>query len=325
MKIRWWENVPLRAPDGGGGGGGGGEGAFLASLPEAVRGHEALKGVKDAGDLASRFVSEVSRPFAERLPEDLRADPAFKDFRDVGALAKSYKNQEKLLGVPREQLLRVPDEKDEAGWNGVYDRLGRPAAADKYALPKLAQGQEYSDADRAFQGAMLPAIHKAGLSQKQLDVVMGAWNQYADKIGKDLDAAQAARIASATETLKKDFGAAFDGKMAEAEAAIVYFSQTLKLGDSLSAELKESGLNNHPAIIKLFAALGAGLKEDGKLEGRAPGGAAGELTPESAKAEIASLKNDAKFMAAYGDKGNAEHAAAVERMRRLHEQAFPAA
>src|SRR3990167_6497041 len=50
---------------------------------------------------------------------------------------RSNLNLEKLIGVPQDQILKLPKaDADAAEWNPIYDRLGRPKTAEEYALKR---------------------------------------------------------------------------------------------------------------------------------------------------------------------------------------------
>jgi hypothetical protein len=58
-------------------------------------------------------------------------------------LTTRYREAERHIGVPSDQLLRLPkDAKDENGWNSVYQRLGQPKDSTGYDLSsvKFADG-----------------------------------------------------------------------------------------------------------------------------------------------------------------------------------------
>src|SRR5712664_2581436 len=51
----------------------------------------------------------------------------------VVELTKSWKAAEKHVGVPADQIVRLPkDPKDELGWKQVWQRLGAPKEAKEY-------------------------------------------------------------------------------------------------------------------------------------------------------------------------------------------------
>lgn len=316
------------APDGvGAGGGGGGGGAppnatFVQSLPETLRGHDAFKEVKDVGDLATRYVGAITpKAFSDHLPEDLRADPSFRDIKDVPGLARSYVNQAKLLGVPKDQLLRMPAFDDAKGMGELFTRLGRPESADKYVI-KPPEGKQFTDGDKTFHAAMLPALYEAGLSQKSLDRVMGAFNDYAGKVVGDLNTKRTTAQGEAEAGLKKVWGNAYDQNLDIARGTLRHFAGELKLGDSLVKDIEEAGLASHPALVQLIHHIGTQFIEPGKLTGRNAGGG---LTKGAAEAqqEIVTLRADKGFTAAYHDKAHVDHKAAVARMTALYEAGYP--
>jgi len=77
---------------------------FIESLPEDVRENEHLTGIEDVGQLASKYVANMSSApdFASQLPEDLKENETFKDM-DVGKLATSYLDiQGKVPVIPED-------------------------------------------------------------------------------------------------------------------------------------------------------------------------------------------------------------------------------
>ncbi len=296
-----------------------GENTFLASLPEGIRAHEGLKDVKDAGDLATRYTAAITpKPFAEMLPKDIAGEAVFKDLKDLDGLARSYHGQAKLLGVPKDQLLRLPADDKPESWAPIYDKLGRPEKADGYKLT-VPEGMTFNPETAK---PILEKAHELGVSQKQLDGLYGTMIG----VGKsNADAAKAkseGETAAAQQALKTEWGQAYDQKIADATRAIEHFATEMKLGDGLMKDLEKSGLGNNPALAKLFAGLAANLKEDGKLTGKSTG--SGSLaSPTEAKQNINALRQDKTFMAAYTDKRHAGHADAMAKMEALHQQAYP--
>ena len=143
---------------------------WTSSLPADVRGHASLSDVKDVGDLASRYV-QLHKPFAEQLPEKIRGEAAFKDIKNLEGLADSYYNAQKMIGVPKDQLLRLPTSDKPEDWAPIYNRLGRPEKPADYKL-KIPEG--FPPAEKAYVDSVTARAHELGLSQKQFDG-MQAW------------------------------------------------------------------------------------------------------------------------------------------------------
>lgn len=302
----------LRAPDGDGGGGG---------APPAGAAAPAAPVTPAGGAPAPVPTAAAPTVFADTLPEDIRTDAAFKDIKDLGSLAKSYLNAQKMLGVPKDQLLKLPtDPADAEGWKAVYSRLGTPESHDKYVV-KPPEGQAYSDGDKAFQSAILPVLHKANLTQQQLDVILPEWNALAANSVKAQKAATTAGLAEAETKLKGKWGAAYDENVTLVEDTIGHFANELKLGDDLHKNIMDLPPAARPALGDLFVHLGRQLREDGVI-GRTPAGG-GNKAPTEAAQEINSLTADKAFMKVYQDKRDPGHADAVKRMERLYQMAYP--
>ncbi|MCI5800283.1 hypothetical protein MR060_12770 [bacterium] len=106
------------------------------------------------------------------LPEELRG--SVEKFKTVEDMAKSYLNMEKLVG---KKTIGMPDENSsEEEWSKLYDRLGRPVAADKYEV-KRAEGLPPELIDEEGMKSFLGAAYKAGLNQKQVSALVSEFDR----------------------------------------------------------------------------------------------------------------------------------------------------
>jgi hypothetical protein len=295
-------------------------GEWTSSLPAEVRGHASLSDVKDVGDLATRYV-RLNKPFAEQLPEKIRGEAAFKDIKSIDALADSYYNAQKMIGVPKDQLLRLPQSDKPEDWAPVFDKLGRPAKADGYTL-KVPEG--FPPAEKAYAESVMAAAHGAGLSQKQFEAMTGWLYERAGQSIAQQKANHDAQMAERVGSLKTEWGQAFDTKVEQSRSALAYYAEKAGLGDELKKAMDETGAGDHPAIVKLFNYMGLNLHEDGKLTGKAFGESALQ-SPVEAQQQINALRQDANFMKAYmnQNKRDPAHIEAVNKMKALHELAYP--
>jgi len=150
------------------------------------------------------------------LSEEYRSLPSISKFKTADDLAKSYVNLEKLVGT--EKLPIPKDEKDEAGWATVYNRLGRPESADKYQVElKLAEG--LSVPDEAMNG-FKQAAFKAGLSNRQIQAIMGYWADIENAAyNQRLEADKNSVIESET-SMRRKFGPSFESAKKNVEAFV---------------------------------------------------------------------------------------------------------
>ncbi len=239
------------------------------------------------------------------LPEELKADPSLSPIKDITGLVKSYVNAQKLIGGEK---VAIPKDESDGQWEVVYNRLGRPESPDKYSLVKPEGLPDYDEgAEKAFR----EQAHKLGLSDRQ---AKGLFEWYGSTAGEKFASASEAQKASLEQgltALKAEWGQSFADKVAQAQKAVGFYGD-----DELKGFLNESGLGNHPAMVKLFAKLGSGLKEDG-LRGTQGTG----LAPADAKTQINSILNDRNHP--YHDRYKPGHNEAVAEMLKLHEAASP--
>jgi hypothetical protein len=95
-----------------------------------------------------------------------------KNFADAPTAMASYRNLERLLGS--EERVIVPSNADDvAGWDTLYNRLGRPEQADGYGFSAI------EGADKGFTAWAETAFHEAGLSKRQAERLAQQYQSYA--------------------------------------------------------------------------------------------------------------------------------------------------
>ena len=256
----------------------------------------------DAGSSVSDWRSGLS--------EEIRNDPSLTSIQDINGLAKSFIHGQKMIGA--DKVVVPKDDSTPEEWGDFYNRLGRP---EKYeiAKPEIAEGLNY---DAAMEERLLGIMHGAGLSQRQAQSVFNGYMEYINGLHEENVKESELSKTEWNDTLKKDFGKAFEERLDLAQRAVNEFG-----GDDLKAVLDETGLGNHPGVIKAFANVGQKMMEAGvDTTGR---GQSFQLTPESAQQEIARLQRDPNFMNQYSNKDTDGHAAAVEKFEQLFKFAYP--
>ena len=297
------------APGAGGGGG-------VAVTPAGGSATQVLSGATgDVGAAAAAAISQDNQWYSGMANADVKTWVEAKGFKDPHAVAESAYNLEKLIGFDRAgRTVVLP--KDDASADEVKAfraRLGVPDSPDGYKLP-VPQGQ--SD---AFAKVASAWMHEAGLTPKQAEIIAAKFNEYGTaamaKQAADFDAAGQAEISS----LRTEWGAAFDQQTAVAKRAAAQFipGDAAARGETLTKIERAIGAG---AMLKLFAAIGAGLGEH-KMVQNGESGAVGVLTPAQARSRIDALKSDKAWSGAYlqGDR------AKIAEMQQLHQWAYPEA
>ena len=247
------------------------------------------------------------------LPEDIRNDPSLADIKDVGAMAKSYINGQKLIGKNRISLPGEGATDEEI--SAFHSQLGRPDKSNLYDFgerPALPDGLEY---DEGFETAYKDLAFKAGLTSQQAKTIFDGYHEYIQSKSTLEGENTAAQSAAWVESLKKEFGKAYNERVELASRAVDTYGD----GD-LKEWLDNSGMGNSPMMVKLFAKIGEGLAE-GRSDSVQDRGFI--MTPDQAKQEIARYNRDQTFMSAYQNGDNPGHAEAVKKMDSLFKLAYP--
>ena len=238
------------------------------------------------------------------LSDDLKNDPTLSNFKDVESLAKTVVHQQKVLGS-RMPIPKTDEEKLE-----VYNKLGRPETADKYEVSIPNDYQSYIPEQNLNE--FKNVAHKIGLNNEQVKALV---DYQINTINYEMEnqpaQIEASRIES-EKTLKEEWGYNYDKNVSKAKRALQVY------GDPEIMELMNTEAGNHPAVIKMFARLGEDVTED---MARNTQNNSLAVSPLDAQDEITSIYDDPKH--AYHDPKHRDHAAAVERVRQLHEKVFP--
>lgn len=252
---------------------------------------------------------------------DSITDPAMKDwsinkgynkFSQAEAapiIAQQYHSLEKLFGAEKAgKTVEVPDweKADEATLNAYFERVGRPKDMKEYdlALPKPESGIK---TDPEFETWARTNFHKAGLSGRQANAVGKAWNEFAAAQTAKAVAEMQNTFANEDKTLKTEWGAAYDNKLAVAGAAAKSLGIAPEVIDTLQR------VAGYGATMKMFANLAEKIGEDKFVGADGANGANGKMTPAEAQAELTKLQADKDWLAAWMDKSNPKHKEAVER------------
>jgi len=225
-----------------------------------------------------------------------------KGWRSNADAVTSYRGLEKLVGYPQDKLVQLPkDANDEAAWGSVYAKMGRPETPDGYKLP-VPQGD-----DGAFAKVAAPALHKLGLSAKQAEGLATWWNEAQAGMVKAQADATAAKHKADSDSLRAEWGAAFDKNASVVDRAAQAFGVDQPTLEALKQVLGPA------KAMKFFHGIGAKMGEADYVDGKGQG--LGVMTPEQAKSELAALKADK----AWGDKyisGDKEARAQMDRLLR---------
>ena len=256
--------------------------------------------------------------FLAQIPEGIRGEAYFKDIKDVPNLATRAYNQAKLIGRDPNSLVAIPGPEDGEGWAKIWDQLGRPAKPDEYGFiaPTLPEGLS---ADENLQSGFAAKAHELGLSKKQAGQLYEWWNATRGAQWEAIQGAETAARTAAEQQMRQEFGQAFEQKVALVDATIDALDREMKTNGGLHDAIKAMPFELRLALSKLFLHVAPLLKEDSLIGGRDAQGGSGIPSPTEARQQINAKLADPDFTKAYYDKRQPGHQAAVETMQRLHE------
>lgn len=232
-----------------------------------------------------------------------------KGFKSANDVLESYVNLEKLIGVPKERLVKLPETPDAPEWGEIYGRMGRPEKPEGY---KFAVTEKLGDPE--FSKTASAMFHKAGLTAKQAETVAAELNTYFDTKVTTGETDYKTKVESDLASLKKEWGAAFDQNVAAAKNAGV------KLGIAPDKMQALESVLGFGGTVKFVHELGTKLGEANFVAGDGTGGPGfGISTPVAAKARINELMGDPEFTRRY----LAGETPQRQEMERLHQQAYP--
>jgi hypothetical protein len=213
----------------------------------------------------------------------------FAENPDMYSMANSYRNAEKLLGG--EKLVLPKDASDQAGWDALYNKLGRPEKPDGYKIP-LPEGS----AGGEFEAWARNTFHGAGLTQTQAELVGNKFNEMmAQTIAKD-EAEAKQQAAQERVAIEKEWGADFKANEEIARRATAALGKTVGI-DGLDLDRMEQAFGLAKSL-KMMEQIGRIMKLDSdSFEGsNNPDRGVGVKSVEAARTEKDNLFKDGEFV-----------------------------
>lgn len=211
-----------------------------------------------------------------------------KGFKDMSGVVESYRNSEslisKLKGANSDRVIALPEKADDPAWNDVYGRLGKPQKPDEYKISMPEKGGNEDFAKWARE-----TFHGLNLTSSQAEKLSSKWNEYVGTSTKAQEDAAKVEIQQQTESLKKEWGAAFEQNITIMDMA----AEKLGLDENSLVKMKE--VFGAAGAAKFLHSLGAKMGEDPLVTPQQGGGAFHIHTPASAQSRINALRTDKDF------------------------------
>lgn len=225
---------------------------------------------------------------------------------------RATRGMEKILGGPRERLLRLPESDDAPEWGEIFGRMGRPEKPEDYGI-------EGADVE------LLQQAHAAGLSKRQVgklaEYLAGRAKTAQEKADGEYDTAAQAD----EDSLKREWGPEFENNLRVAGQLAGRVKVALGMDDDqwkATAEklTRAMGVANS---LKMFVLLGRGAGEHRFVGSETASTGFGENTPAAAKARYDAKLADPDFRKRYTSQDKTVRLAAVRELSELAKVAFP--
>lgn len=230
----------------------------------------------------------------------------FQSFENPDKVGESYLAlQTKMSQTGRLPAADAPKEE----WESFYKAWGRPEAADKYSI---TDELKTSMGDENFQKSVMSMAHTLGLNNKQFEQ-MAKWGvEQAAAMGQ----AKAAETQKNLTALRAEWGFAYDQNVNLAGRALMTLLDGNK-DDPFMKYLDDTGMSDHPAVIKFFYRIGKNLGEDELINGD---GRSSASDKDEALKQINDIRADTKHP--FNDARHPNHKRAVDEMQELYKVAY---
>lgn len=245
---------------------------------------------------------------------------------DAAAVAveatKAYREAQSLLGVPKDQLLRIPAASaPEADLKAFWGRLGAvddPKAIDLSTI-KTASGQPV---DPKLADVLAAVTVSARIPKDAALSIAGALVKHFDNADAEAAAIKAGNIKAEKDALDKNWGTNKAAFMVDAERGLQRLAAAAGVPpDKAKAAwdaLSHVGGIGAAAALEMLRTFHTKVGEDKWVQVGGTGSGNLPVTREAAKAEIAALKKDPDFTKRYTAGGAVE----TKRMTDLHAIAY---
>lgn len=245
--------------------------------------------------------------------ENVRTWAEGKGFKSVEQAVRSGMHAEKMIGVPADRLVKIPQEGDVQGQDEFYRKLGRPQEPSQYEF-KLPEGAAM---DEAFAGSMKEVFHKAGLTPQQAQAISEAYGSFMveDSSKSQEEYEQATQVQEAQ--LQKDWGEGYDRMLGLAKQTVAELGIPGEAIDGIESVM------GYSETMKLVADIGKRLLEDNFAGEGTRTGFGSNMTPAEAKNAWEEFKADQGNVAALMDRKNPGHDLAMKRKSELFALMYP--
>lgn len=205
---------------------------------------------------------------------------------------KAHREAEKFIGIPADQLVRMPkDPADAEGWKNVHTKLGVPADPKEYDFTSI-KFKDGTDLDPAFTDWFRAAAAENHLPKTAAVALAGKFTAFLDQQDTTEAASTAATLLAQKAELQTNWGANHAANLLVAQGA----ARALGVEPATVAALET--VVGYAKIMEMFRNIGSKIGED-KFVSSSGSGTPGIMSRDQAVSEKVTLMADKAFVAKY--------------------------
>ncbi|MCB0252162.1 MAG: hypothetical protein KDI55_00350 [Anaerolineae bacterium] len=239
---------------------------------------------------------------------------------NLQSIIRSAVNADARINQALQGRVKIPtgegdDPKDVEAFRAA---MGIPEKPDAYALPKGEGGADMAPAEKALWDQVLPDLHAAGYSQKQIEAAYAAQAKVGQLSTAAINAAAVEKANAAKAILQQQHGAELDAKFAVANRTVA--DRYPGLGaDILGARLSDgTRIGDHPDFVNMMFEWSAAMGDDGHFSDLGAPGESIETVQTKLNEVTAKGRSDPEW---YVREGSAQAMALSNRLDRMRNRA----
>jgi hypothetical protein len=229
-----------------------------------------------------------------------------------GKAIEAYRSAESKLGVPPDQLVRVPlPNAAPADLDAFWTRFGAVKEAKDFGLGaiKSAKGDAL---DARLAEAIATSAIAARAPKGAVLAVTGAVQKYIDGIVAEEETIATTNKNEQMAALKKNWGSNYENNLIDANRTFTKWAMAAGVDEAKAKQaidaISHIGGVGAATVMEMLHALGRRMSEDRWIEMPRTGPSGMPQSQESAKARMAELRNDAAWVDRWSKGGVAEKA-----------------
>lgn len=235
----------------------------------------------------------VPKAWHEMLEDpDLKGSDRLKAFKTADDVSRSLLEAEKYIRSENASKKLPSDfsEWSDDQWKLYDSSMGIPEEPTGYGLEAdgIPEGMPW---DANIQSKLADAYKQARLTPAQAKILWDVEKSLAKDTWEGTQGKISELRGESVDALRKEWGAGFEGKMAQAKAAFGELAgdiaETIENLPLATGQI----LGDHPVFIRLMANMGHMMSEDGNMSDTVPRRGFG-MTPEEAQGKIADIEQE---------------------------------